>query len=142
MSEIIRRRYFEELAMLMQKTVTVITTDGRIYVGSLIGYEPETMSLCLSNAKDDKGNLTRRVFLNGAIVAQLLAAEKPFDLKSLADRLEKVFPRMVRLYEEAGVIVVMDKIRVGEKGILEGVGPSAERVQRVYDEFMREKAKS
>jgi hypothetical protein len=45
---------------------------------------------------------------------------------------------MVRFYEDAGVIVVMDRIRVGPNGILEGSGPMAERVQRVFDEFMRE----
>jgi hypothetical protein len=33
----------------------------------------------------------------------------------------------------------MDRIRVNEKGIIEGAGPAAERVQRVFDEFMREK---
>jgi hypothetical protein len=36
----------------------------------------------------------------------------------------------------------MERIRVGPSGILEGSGPMAERVQRVYDEFVREKAKS
>jgi hypothetical protein len=44
---------------------------------------------------------------------------------------------MVRLSEGTGVILVMDRIRVSEKGILEGAGPAAERVQKVYDEFIR-----
>jgi len=47
---------------------------------------------------------------------------------------------MVKLYEDAGVIVVMDKIRVSERGIVEGSGPAAERVKRVYDEFIKEKS--
>ncbi|TLN21954.1 small nuclear ribonucleoprotein (Sm), partial [bacterium] len=72
---------------------------------------------------------------------QMYSVEKPFALQSLADRLERVFPRMVRVVEGAGVIVVMDKIRLGEKGIIEGSGPAAERVQRVYDEFMKEQSK-
>ena len=46
---------------------------------------------------------------------------------------------MVRVMDDAGVIVVMDRIRVNERGIIEGTGPAAERVQRVFDEFMREK---
>jgi len=49
---------------------------------------------------------------------------------------------MVKIVEEAGVIVVMDKIRVTEKGLIEGRGPAAERVQRVYEEFMRERERS
>ncbi|MEM3018755.1 MAG: Lsm family RNA-binding protein, partial [Candidatus Bathyarchaeia archaeon] len=59
-------------------------------------------------------------------------------LRGLAERLERVFPKLVRLYEEQGVIVVMDRIRVTEKGVIEGSGPAAERVQRIYEEFMRE----
>ena len=45
---------------------------------------------------------------------------------------------MVKVSEGVGIIVVMDRIRVSEKGILEGTGPAAERVQKVYDEFLRE----
>jgi RNA-processing ribonucleoprotein Sm-like component len=37
--------------------------------------------------------------------------------------------------------VVMDRIRVTEKGIVEGSGPAAERVQKVYEEFLREKGR-
>jgi len=44
---------------------------------------------------------------------------------------------MVRVNEGAGIIVVMDRIRVSEKGIVEGTGPAAERVQKVYDEFIK-----
>lgn len=142
MSAIARRRFFEELTTLMQRRVAVVTTDGGTYVGSLSGYDPNTMSLSLVDVRDEKGRVMRRAFINGSIVAQIYSTEEPFDLKALAERLEKVFPRMVRLYEEAGVIVVMDKVRVGEGGIIEGTGPAAERVKRVYDEFMREQTKA
>jgi hypothetical protein len=36
----------------------------------------------------------------------------------------------------------MEKIRVTEKGIIEGSGPAAERVQKVYDEFMKDATKT
>ena len=49
-----------------------------------------------------------------------------------------VFPRMVKLYEEAGVITVTDRIRVTASGVVEGTGPMAERVQKIYEEFVRE----
>ena len=136
------RRFFEEFKFLLQRTVTVVTTDGREYVGSLAGYNPDTMSVCLKDVRDKNGNMLDRIFINGSIVAQIYAVGKPFDLRGLADRLERVFPRMVNLYEDLRVIVVMDKIRVGEKGVIEGTGPAAERVQKVYDEFLREQAKS
>jgi small nuclear ribonucleoprotein (snRNP)-like protein len=133
-----RRMFFEELSKTMRKTVTVIMLDGKTYTGTLEGCSPETMSVCLINVKDDKGKAFPKIFLNGSVVAQILAAEKPFDLKGLADRLERVFPRMVRTYDDIGVIVVMDKIRVDASGLLEGTGPAAERVKKVYDEFMKE----
>ena len=76
------------------------------------------------------------------IISEVLGIEKPFDLKSLAERLERVFPRMVKIIDGAGVIVVMDKIRLSEKGIMEGTGPAAERVQRVYNEFMKDASKT
>jgi hypothetical protein len=66
------------------------------------------------------------------------SAEKPFDLKALSQRLEKVFPTMVKLYEDKGFIWVMDKVKLTEKGVVEGSGPAAERVQKVYDTFMAE----
>jgi len=77
--------------------------------------------------------------LNGENISQISSFEKPFDLHSLGERLERVFPRMVRVMDDAGVIVVMDRIRVTEKGIVEGAGPAAERVQKVFEEFIREK---
>jgi len=130
--------FFEELSKTLRRNVTIILLDGKTYIGNLEGCSPETLSVCLTNAKDEKGKSIPKIFLNGSIVAQILATEKPFDLKGLADRLERVFPRMVKLYDDIGVIVVMDKVRVDASGLLEGTGPAAERVKKVYDEFMKE----
>ena len=127
----------EEITGLLKKVITVSTSDGKNYTGTLSGVDSHLLNLCLTDAKDESGRLVHKLFLNGNRVAQIFSTEKPFNLQSLADRLERVFPRMVRLSEEAGVIVVMDRIRVSEKGILEGTGPAAERVQKVYDEFIR-----
>jgi len=124
--------------MLVDKAVTVTTVNGKEYTGTLIGINPDNLSLCLSDAKDEKGKTLHRVFLNGSVVAQILAIEKPFNLKALAERLEKVFPTLVKLYEDKGFIWVMDKIKVTEKGVIEGTGPAAERVQKVYDQFLSE----
>jgi small nuclear ribonucleoprotein (snRNP)-like protein len=127
----------EEITTLLQKVITVTTSDGKNYTGILSGVDSHSFNLCLTDAKDESGRLVHKLFLNGNKVAQIFSSEKPFNLQSLADRLERVFPRMVKLSEGAGVIVVMDRIRVSEKGILEGTGPAAERVQKVYDEFIR-----
>jgi len=133
-----QRKFFGEIAALLDKTVMVLTMDGKNYSGTLAGIDPETLSLCLSDAKDEKGRALHRIFLNGSVIAQIFTVEKPFDLKALSERLEKVFPTMVRLYEDKGFIWVMDKIKVTEKGVVEGSGPAAERVQKVYDLFLSE----
>jgi small nuclear ribonucleoprotein (snRNP)-like protein len=133
-----QRKYFTEVSALADKNVIVMTTSGKKFNGILIGINPDNLSLCLSEAKDEEGRILHRVFLNGNIVAHIFAVEKPFDLKALAERLEKVFPTMVRLYEDKGFIWVMDKVKLTEKGVVEGSGPAAERVQKVYDLFMGE----
>lgn len=142
MSSLPDRRFMEEITSLLQKIVTVSTPDGKSFTGVLSGVDSHSLNLCLTDAKDDSGRVVHKLFLNGSIVLQVFSSEKPFNLQALADRLERVFPRMVKVNESAGVIVVMDRIRVSEKGILEGSGPASERVQKVYDEFIREHTQS
>jgi small nuclear ribonucleoprotein (snRNP)-like protein len=133
-----QRKFLGEIATLLGKTVLVTTMNGKSYNGTLVGINPDTMSLCLAEARDEKGLTLHRAVLNGNIVVQISALEKPFDLKSLADRLDKVFPTMVKPYLNKGFIWVMDKIRVTEDGVVEGTGPAAERVQTVYEHFIKE----
>jgi small nuclear ribonucleoprotein (snRNP)-like protein len=135
---IAQRKFFTEVAALVDKTVIVATTAGKTYSGRLVGVNPDNLSLCLAEAKDQKGKTLHRVFLNGNVVAQILSVEKPFDIKALADRLEKVFPTMVKLYEDKGFVWVMERVKVTEKGVMEGTGPAAERVQKVYEQFISE----
>jgi len=133
-----QRKYFTEVAALAEKIVSVTTINGKNFIGTLIGINPDNLSLVLADVKGENGSVVNRLFLNGSTVAQLSTAEKSFDLKALAQRLEKVFPRMVKLYEDNGFIWVMDKVKLTEHGITEGSGPAAERVQRVYDQFVSE----
>jgi small nuclear ribonucleoprotein (snRNP)-like protein len=133
-----QRRLASEIAALVDKPVTVNTTTGKKFVGTLVGINPDNLSLCIADAKDETGIVSRRIFLNGSVVALISSTEKPFDLKALATRLEKVFPTMVKLYEDQGFIWVMDKVKLTERGVVEGSGPAAERVQKVYSLFMSE----
>jgi len=142
MSSVAERRFREELSSLLQKPVTVYTSLGKSYTGMLQGVDANTMSLCLAKVKGESGQEISRLFISGRAVLEVHGLEMPFDLRSFAERLERVFPKMVKIIDEAGVIVVMDKIRVSERGVIEGRGPAAERVQRVYEEFMRERERS
>lgn len=135
-----KRKFFGEIGTLVDRIVMVITANGKKYTGTLSGIDPDNLSLSLSDARDEKGTKTHKIFLNGSTVAEIFTIEKPFDLKALSERLEKVFPTMIKLYEDKGFIWVMEKIKVTEKGVVEGSGPIAERAQRVYDLFAKEAA--
>jgi len=137
MSSLPDRRFMEEITGLLQKVVTISLSNGKSYTGILAGVDSRSLNVCLTDVKDESGRIVHKLFINGSNVVQLFSSEKPFDLQALADRLERVFPRMVKVSEGAGIITVMDRIRVSEKGVLEGSGPTAERVQKVYDEFVR-----
>jgi small nuclear ribonucleoprotein (snRNP)-like protein len=133
-----QRRFNSEVSALMDRPVMVVTVDNKTYNGTLIGINPENLSLVLADAEDPKGRMIPRVVLGGGTVAQILSVEKAFDLKGLAERLERVFPRMVKLYRKEGFIWVMDRVKVTEEGVVEGSGPAAERVERVFSQFVRE----
>jgi len=133
------RRFSTELSSLLDKKVRVITASGSSYEGKLIAYDQSTLTLILASARDEKGNAYARVLINGHYVAQILRLEEPFDLKGLAEALEKAFPNMVVLHEDVGVITVMDRVRVTESGVIEGSGPVAERVKKIFEEFIASK---
>jgi small nuclear ribonucleoprotein (snRNP)-like protein len=135
---VVQRKYFTEIAALADKTVCVVTTTGKSFTGTLLGINPDNLSLCLTDAKEEGGVTVHRLVLNGSTVSSIASAEKPFDLKALAGRMEKVFPTMVKLYEDQGFIWVMDKVKLTERGVVEGSGPAAERVQKVYELFMHD----
>jgi len=139
MSSIAAKRFFEEMVGLLQKPVVVVTTSGKRYTGNLTGFDPQSMSVSLSDARDEDGKVIPKMFLSGNIIGHILTTEKPFDLKGLTERLERVFPKLVKLHEDIGVIIVMDKIRVNQEGIIEGSGPAAERVKSIYEAFVRGK---
>jgi len=135
-------RYLRELASLLDKNVSVRTVYNKKFRGKLIGYDPSSLNIILSNAKDEENNYYARILVRGEVISEIIREEEPFDLKGLAQRLEKLFPNNVTLLEDAGVIIVMDKVRVTEDGVIEGSGVIAEKVKKVYEQFIQERGKS
>jgi len=129
------RRFTAEFSAMVDKLVAVRTRDGREYSGKLVGYESTNYSIVLSDAKDSAGNEYSRIILYGDVISEIFLIEEPLDLGELARRLEERFPKMVKYYPESRVIVVMDRIRVTERGV-EGSGPVAERVKDIFDDFI------
>jgi small nuclear ribonucleoprotein (snRNP)-like protein len=140
LSNIGNKRFSEEIVGMVGRRVSVHTGDGKQYNGDLIGID-EKLNLILGSVMGT-GDTTIRVVLNGSFVKEIDLLEKPFDLKLLNERLSRAFPGMTKLREDIGAIMVMDSIKVTEKGVVEGSDRlSATRVKQIYDEFARETAK-
>ncbi len=138
MSSIMFRKFGEELVGMVGKRISALTSDDKVYQGVLLGID-DKLNVIIDNTTG--GENAYKVILNGAYLKEIKLVEKPFDLKALSERLSKVFPSLVRLRVDIGVIVVMDKIKVTEHGVAEGVGLAADRVKAVYDEFVKETKK-
>jgi small nuclear ribonucleoprotein (snRNP)-like protein len=137
MSAVISRKFGEETLQFLAKKVSVETSDQKIYNGTLTGID-EKLNVVLDNVNVE-GIL--KLILNGSFVKEIKLMEKPFDFRALSDRLARVFPGLVKIREDVGAIIVMDKIKVTQTGVEEGVGLAADRVRTIYEEFMRETKK-
>lgn len=134
MAAVVSRKFGEETLQFLGKKVSVETSDQKIYNGTLTGID-EKLDVVLDNV-DVQGIL--KLILNGSFVKEIKLMEKPFDFKALSDRLARVFPGLVKIREDVGAIIVMDKIKVTQGGVEEGVGLAANKVRAIYEEFMRE----
>ena len=134
MSAVLTRKFGEEMVQFLGKKVSVETSDQKIYNGTLTGID-EKLDVVLDNLQS-LGIL--KIILNGSFVKEIKLMEKPFDFKALSDRISRVFPGLVKIREDVGAIIVMDKIKVTQAGIEEGSGLGADRVKTIYDEFIRE----
>ncbi|MCK5671449.1 Lsm family RNA-binding protein [Candidatus Bathyarchaeota archaeon] len=138
MAAVTGRKFFEELGQLVGKPVVVEDSQGNSYEGNLLGFDSQSMSIALGEVKGTKGTKYHRLILTGNVIAKIMATDTPFNLTGLKERLERVFPNMVQYVPEAGVLIVMSKIRLNETGVIEGTGPAAIRVQDIYTRFIQE----
>ena len=134
MSALISRRFAEESVEFLGKKVSIETSDNKTYAGILTGLN-EKFDLILDHVESQQ---IQKLMINGLFVKEVKLLERPFDLKALSERLSRVFPGLVKIREDVGAIIVMDKIKVTESGIEEGSGLAASRVKAIYDEFLRE----
>lgn len=138
MAAVASRKFFDELGLLVEKSVRVESSDGNTYEGALLGYDGSSLSVVLGDVIGEQGTKIHRIFIYGSTIKKISASDRPFNLEGLAARIERVFPNMTRTFYDAGVIVVMDKIRVNESGVIEGSGPAADRVRDIHQRFVNE----
>ncbi|MEM4497511.1 MAG: Lsm family RNA-binding protein [Nitrososphaerota archaeon] len=141
LSAIVSKRFSDELSALIGKRIRVILSSGACFEGTVAALNPGDYSIWLSDVREKDGGIYDKVFISGRSIECLFVLEAGPDLSKLAERLNKVFPNMVRYIKEADVILVMDRIRVTKDGVVEGTGPAAERVKKIYEEWLSEEAK-
>ena len=137
-----KRDYSREITQFLRKRTTIEMRDGRIWSGYLNAITTEGLGFIvlskgtLKTASNDFVREVHKVFININDVVTIYLEEEPFDIRGLATELEKVFrqPGHVKLYEESGLIVVLDRVKVNESGV-EGVGPVADRVRAIFNRF-------
>lgn len=138
MSSVVFRRFGDELYAFVGKPVSVLTGEGKEYSGVLLGVD-EALNLVLDRVVGAGENVFK-VAINGNNVREIRLMAKPFDYRALGDRLGRVFPGLVQVREDLGTIIVMDKIKVTEKGV-EGSGLAVDKAKAIYDEYIREMKK-
>jgi len=138
------RRVSADLNMMLDKTVIVKMMNNKTYIGTLSSYEITPFMIALTNAKDENNNIYYKVIINGSFIQEILIKSAPiFDPKEFAEVLIRSLGLRsgdVRVYEEAGIVTVLDKIKVSESGV-EGSGPLAQRVYDVYNDYISKKKK-
>ncbi|MEM1943212.1 MAG: Lsm family RNA-binding protein [Candidatus Caldarchaeum sp.] len=135
-SAVASKRFSDEFALMLDRTVKVVSSTG-VYTGRVLAYNPSDYSLWMADVKDDAGNTYTKLFIAGRSISRIEVLEAGPDMSALAERLNRLFPNLVVYHRESDTIVVMDRVRVSREGVF-GEGPAAERVKRVYDEFMKE----
>ena len=136
------RRFISELTSLLDSRVSIRTADGRKITGRLIGFHPASLSVCLWDAEvEGEGTTIPKLFLNGSMIVEISSAEKPFDIRGLANRIAAVFgEEHVKVIEDKGIILVMGRIRVTREGVEGPPGPATDRVRGIFNKFVEETA--
>ncbi|MEM3464954.1 MAG: Lsm family RNA-binding protein [Candidatus Jordarchaeales archaeon] len=133
-----RTGFTTEVNRLIGKKVAVVTQGGEELLGVLASLDIDTFSVILNDVELKGGKKIPKAILNGNDVKRIEVRTAILDLRKLAERIERVFPKMVQYNEEAGVIIVMNRIRVTENGVVEGSGLAAEKVSEIYNDFIKE----
>ncbi len=139
MSSVIFRKFGEELNAFLGRHVVVVSAEGKEYNGQLVGVD-ERLNIVLDKVVG-AGPGVFKVAMNGDNVREIRLTEKPFDFKTLGERLNRVFPGLVSVREDIGAIIVMEKIKVTEKGVTEGTGLAADKVKAIFEDYLRESKK-
>jgi len=129
------RSYNQELGLLLDKIVKVYLDGDKFFVGQLKGVS-EDSNLILTNAKNEKNKDFPKLLIRSSFYNFVSVEEEPFPIKALSERIATIFSGHVNFIEDQNIISILNgKIIVDENGV-RGSGPSADRVKKIYEQFM------
>ena len=129
------RSYNQELGLLLDKIVKVYLDGDKFFVGQLKGVS-EDSNLILVNAKNEKNKDFPKLLVRSSFYNFVSVEEEPFPIKALSERIATIFSGHVNFIEDQNIISILNgKIIVDENGV-RGSGPSADRVKKIYEQFM------
>jgi small nuclear ribonucleoprotein (snRNP)-like protein len=134
----INRNFNKEINLMLDMQVRVVLREkDRYFSGKLTGYDITSGTITLSNVVDHKGAKFTKIVLHGASWNLIFQTEKPFPMEELKDRIAQIFPTgQVKFDENSNTINILNgKIIVNENGV-QGNGPTAARVSKLFEEFM------
>jgi small nuclear ribonucleoprotein (snRNP)-like protein len=123
--------------------VIIRLKNGKVLKGTLYGFD-ERMNVLLKGATEEGGSSYPVMLIMAESIESIASIESPmFNPEEFA---RVVVSRLnirdadVKAYPEAGVLVVLNSIRVSEKGV-EGSGPLAHKIYGLFTEYMESKKK-
>ncbi len=136
------RRLLTELSSLVGREVEVVLVNGRRYRGKLIGFDHPSMDLMLANATSSEGEEIPRLFVKGTALLEIRAYEEsifnPQEFAAYLVRKLGLRPDAVRVYQDAGAVVVLNTYRVTVSGV-EGAGAMAGKIYGLLKEYLEAK---
>ena len=133
------RDFNKEIVQALNSIVRVVLDKEHYYTGRLVGFEINSLSICLANAINEKRQKTEKIFIRGGIWATMSIEGEPFPMDKLIERLRKILPdESIELHDDGTSIKLLGgKISITESGV-EGRGPTHDRIKRLYDNFCAE----
>ncbi len=139
-SSSINRSFNRELTGLTNKLVKITMPSGKWYRGILVGADLATLTICVDKVTSDSNDHMNKLLIRGGSWDTISLEDKPFPLETLNDRIAATFPPgQVKLIGDA-ISILNGKIKVTAAGV-EGKGPTATHVQKIYDSFMEDLSK-
>ncbi|ARM75887.1 Lsm family RNA-binding protein [Acidianus manzaensis] len=140
----ITRKAVYDINSLLDKNIIVKLTNNKTYIGQLVSFDLAPFLITLANAKDNENKMFYKVIINGNLVSEIIVQSEPiFNPKEFADIVQKSLNLRqadIKVYDEAGVVVILDKIKVSENGV-EGSGALAQRIYDLFNEYIEKRKK-